>query len=64
MQINLSSESVDVIISSLKNSKQNLKSQLHKWERVNEPNKAEICQSQLKDVEEVLAIFEEELYGR
>lgn len=64
MQINLSSESVNVIINTLRDSKKSLKSQINKWERVNEPNKLKICQSQLRDVEDVLTIFEEEIYGR
>lgn len=64
MQINLSSESVDVIINSLRDSKKSLKSQINKWEKVDEPNKLKICQTQLRDVEDVLAIFEEEMYGR
>lgn len=64
MQINLSSESVDVIINSLRDSKRSLKSQVNKYEKVNEPDKLLICKAQLRDVEDVLAIFEEEMYGR
>ena len=64
MQINLSSESVDIIINSLKDSKRNLKAQINKWDKVNEPEKLNICKSQLKDVEDVLEIFDEMLYGR
>lgn len=62
MEINLSSKSVEVIISSLRNSKSDLKQQIRKWERVNELNKKEICEAQLTDVEEVLNIFEEMFY--
>lgn len=64
MQINLSSESVEVILNSLRNSKRNLNQQIDKWDKINEPSKAEICRSQLKEVSDVLSIFEEELYAR
>ena len=64
MQINLSSESVEVIMNSLRNSKRNLNQQIDKWDKINEPSKAEICRSQLREVDEVLSIFEEELYAR
>lgn len=64
MQINLSSESVKVIINSLRDSKRNLNQQIDKWDKINEPSKAEICRSQLKEVSDVLSIFEEELYAR
>ena len=59
MQINLSDESVNVIVSSLRDSKRSLKSQIDKWIKINEPNKAEICKNQLKDVENTLSIFKE-----
>ena len=59
MEINLSNESIDVIVNSLRNSKHSLKSQIKKWERVNESVKAKICKAQLSDVENVLSIFEE-----
>lgn len=64
MQINLSSESVEVIMNSLRDSKRNLNQQIDKWDKVNEPSKVEICRSQLKEVSDVLSIFEEELYAR
>jgi hypothetical protein len=64
MQINLSSESVEVIMNSLRDSKRNLNHQIDKWDKINEPSKAEICRSQLKEVGDVLSIFEEELYAR
>lgn len=64
MQINLSSESVEVIMNSLRNSKRNLNQQIDKWDKINESSKAEICRSQLKEVSDVLSIFEEELYAR
>lgn len=64
MQINLSSESVEVIMNSLRDSKRNLNQQIDKWDKINEPNRAEICRSQLKEVSDVLSIFEEELYAR
>lgn len=62
MEINLSTESVEVIINSLRDSKRSLKQQVDKWNRVNEPNKAKICEAQLKEVCDVLSIFEEEFY--
>lgn len=64
MQINLSSESVEVIMNSLRDSKRNLNQQIDKWDKINEPSKVEICRSQLKEVSDVLSIFEEELYAR
>lgn len=64
MQINLSSESVEVIMNSLMDSKRNLNQQIDKWDKINEPSKVEICRSQLKEVSDVLSIFEEELYAR
>lgn len=64
MQINLSSESVEVIMNSLRDSKRNLNQQIDKWDKINEPSRAEICRSQLKEVSDVLLIFEEELYAR
>ena len=59
MEINLSEETINVIVNSLRNSKQDLKSQIKKWERTNEPKKVDICKSQLSDVEYTLSIFEE-----
>lgn len=59
MEINLSDESVNIIVNSLRSSKQNLKSQINKWQKINEPSKAEICEAQLSEIEDVLAIFEE-----
>ena len=64
MEINLSTESMEVIINSLRNSKRSLEQQVDKWKRVNEPNKAEICEAQLKEVCDVLSIFEEQFYTR
>lgn len=64
MQINLSSENVEVIMNSLRDSKRNLNQQIDKWDKINEPSRAEICRSQLKEVSDVLLIFEEELYAR
>lgn len=64
MQINLSLESVEVIMNSLRDSKRNLNKQIDRWDKINEPSKAEICRSQLKEVSDVLLIFEEELYAR
>lgn len=64
MQINLSSESVEVIMNSLRDSKRNLNQQIDKWDKINEPSKAEICRSQLREVDDILSIFEEELYAR
>ena len=58
MEINLSTESIEVIINSLRDSKRSLKQQVDKW-KVNEPNKAKICEAQLKKVCDVLSIFEE-----
>lgn len=57
MEINLSTESVEVIINSLRDSKRSLKQQVDKWNRVNEPNKAKICEAQLKEVCDVLSIL-------
>ena len=64
MQINLTSENMETIFSSLKNSKQDLKRQVEKYTKIDEPRKAEIAENQLKEVEEVLTILEEELYKR
>ena len=64
MQINLSLESVEVIMNSLRDSKRNLNKQIDRWDKINEPSKAEICRLQLKEVSDVLLIFEEELYAR
>ena len=36
MQINLSSESVEVIMNSLRDSKRNLNQQIDKWDKINE----------------------------
>lgn len=61
MEINLSSESVDIIMASLRSSRDDLKRQIRKYEhseKVNE-NKLAICKAQLNDVEYVLSIFEE-----
>ena len=51
-------------MNSLMDSKRNLNQQIDKWDKINEPSKAEICRSQLKEVGDVLSIFEEELYAR
>ena len=59
MQINLSDGSINVIVNSLRDSKRSLKTQIDKWVKINEPNKAEICKNQLVDVENTLSIFEE-----
>ena len=59
MEINLSAKSVEVIMNSLRNSKRSLNQQIDKWDRINESRKAEICKSQLKEVINVLSIFEE-----
>lgn len=59
MNINLSDESINVIVNSLRDSKRSLKTQIDKWVKINEPNKAEICKNQLVDVENTLSIFEE-----
>lgn len=59
MQINLSDESLNVIVNSLRDSKRSLKSQIDKCIRIDESTKAEICKNQLKDVENTLSIFEE-----
>lgn len=64
MQINLTSENMETILSSLKNSKRDLKRQVEKYTKIDEPRKAEIAENQLKEVEEVLTILEEELYRR
>lgn len=64
MQINLTSENMETILSSLKNSKQDLKRQVEKYTKIDEPRKADIAKSQLKEVEEVLTMLEEELYKR
>lgn len=61
MEINLSSESVDIIMASLRSSRDDLKRQICKHEhseKVNK-NKLAICKAQLNDVEYVLSIFEE-----
>lgn len=62
MEINLSSESIDIIIASLRNSRDDLKRQIRKHEnngdKVNK-NKLAICKAQLDDVQYVLSIFEE-----
>ena len=52
-------ESVEVIMNSLRDSKRSLNQQIDKWDRIKEPHKAEICKSQLKEVIDVLLIFEE-----
>ena len=57
MEINLSAESVEVIMNSLRDSKRSLNQQIDKWNRINEPRKAEICKSKLKEVVDVLSIF-------
>ena len=62
MEINLSDKSIEVIINSLRNSRSDLKRQINKWEQDNEPNKKEICEVQLAEVEEVLDIFDEASY--
>lgn len=59
MNINLSDESVNIIVNSLRDSKRSLKGQLDKFTKINEPNKAEMCKNQLMDVQNVLSIFEE-----
>ena len=59
MEINLSAESVEVIMNSLRDSKRSLNQQIDKWDRIKEPHKAVICKYQLKEVIDVLLIFEE-----
>lgn len=51
-------------MNSLRDSKRNLNQQIDKWDKINESSKVEICRSQLKEVIDVLSIFEEELYAR
>ena len=51
-------------MNSLRDSKRNLNQQIYKWDKINEPSRAEICRSQLKEVSDVLLILEEELYAR
>lgn len=63
-EINLSSESIEIIINSLRHSKADLKKQIDKLEIINPTNenikrKISICREQLKDCEYVLKIFEE-----
>ena len=57
MEINLSNETINTVYNSLRCSKQELKWQL-KNEKVN-PNKKEIIEHQLAEVEDALAVFEE-----
>ena len=61
MEINLSSESVEVIMNALRCSRNDLKRQIRKHERSEkvDENKLTICKAQLNDVEWVLSIFEE-----
>lgn len=63
MEVNLSTESVEVIMNSLRDSKSSLQQQINKWSRVNEPNKVEMCKAQLKEVTDVLSIFEDQFSG-
>ena len=59
MEISLSNKNVEIIINSLRNSRSDLKQQIR---RVNAPNKKEICEAQLVDVEEVLDSIERMFY--
>lgn len=61
MEINLSSEIINTVYNSLRNSKQHLKWQLEVSlpnKKVN-PNRKEIIEHQLAEVEEALSVFEE-----
>lgn len=61
MEINLSSETINTVYNSLRSSKQSLKFQLEVSlpnGKVN-PNKKEIIEHQLKEVEDALLVFEE-----
>lgn len=60
MQINLSEESVNIIVNSLNSSKISLKNQINKLNTTTKnENKLNILKNQLKDCEYVLKIFEE-----
>jgi hypothetical protein len=64
MEINLSSEVINTICNSLRASKHSLQHQLSVSlpnKKVN-PNKKEIIEHQLAEVEEALAVFEELAY--
>lgn len=61
MEINLSEEVINTVCNSLRSSKQGLKSQLEYGipnKKVN-PNRKEIIEHQLEEVEDALAVFEE-----
>ena len=57
MVINLSAETIETVYNSLRNSKQDLKRQFEA-KREN-PNKKEIIEHQLEEVEDALFVFEE-----
>lgn len=61
MELNLSQETMDVVMNSLYASKQSLKSQMREQTEKGNHNKAYIIKHQLDDVENVIRIFEE--YG-
>ena len=60
MEINLSEEVINTVCSSLRDSKHHLKHQLEliSIKKVN-PNRKEIIEHQLEEVEDALAVFEE-----
>ena len=57
MEINLSKETIKTVYNSLRSSKQSLKRQLEA--NVQNPNKKEIIEHQLAEVEDALQVFEE-----
>lgn len=57
MEINLSEETIKTVYNSLRSSKQSLKRQLEA--NVQNPNKKEIIEHQLAEVEDALQVFEE-----
>ena len=61
MEINLSVETIKTVYNSLRSSKQTLKRQLEVSipNRKMNPNKKEIVEYQLAEVEDALAVFEE-----
>ncbi len=60
MYLKLSPKEVKIIVNSLNNSKRNLKDQINKYKRLNEPDNVLICMMKLAEIESVLSIFKEE----
>lgn len=57
MVINLSAETIQTVYNSLRSSKQDLKRQLEV--KMENPNKKEIIEHQIEEVEDALFVFEE-----